>query len=283
LPAIDRRWPLVSGLANGGASVDHASMDYLAINRQAWNARTEQHLASKFYDVPGFLAGASSLQHIELAELGDVSGKSVLHLQCHFGLDTLSLAQLGATATGIDLSDKAIAAAQSLAQQTGLDAQFVCTDLYDVAAKVSGVFDVVFTSYGAIGWLPDLQRWAQIIAEKLQPGGIFYMAEFHPHYFTSQGDAYFSHTEPDIVNEGTYTDTQGEINTPLCTWSHPISEILTCLLEVGLKIELFNEFPYSPYNCFEDLEERAPGRFYARGTPEVPMIFSLRARSQRNT
>jgi 2-polyprenyl-3-methyl-5-hydroxy-6-metoxy-1,4-benzoquinol methylase len=274
---IAHRLTLASGLAKRRVSIDHALMDYLAINRQAWNARTEQHLASQFYDVAGFLAGASSLQHIELTELGDVSGKSILHLQCHFGLDTLSLARMGATATGIDLSDKAIAAARSLAQQTGLDARFICTDLYGVAAAVSEKFDVVFTSYGAIGWLPDLQRWAQIIAEKLKPGGVFYMAEFHPHYFTSLGDAYFSHAEPDIVNEGTYTDTQGEIITPLCTWSHPISEILTCLLDVGLQIELFHEFPYSPYNCFPDLEERAPGQFYARGTAEIPMIFSLRA------
>jgi SAM-dependent methyltransferase len=253
-------------------------MDYLTTNRNAWNARTLQHVGSSFYDVPGFLAGNSSLRSIELDEMGDVAGKSLLHLQCHFGLDTLCWARLGAQATGIDLADEAVAAARDLAQQTKLDVQFECCDVYAVPDILQTRFDRVFTSYGAINWLPDLQRWAQVIRSMLAPGGVFYMAEFHPHYFASQGEKYFSHREPDVVLGGTYTDTSDVIETELCEWSHPVSEILNSLLAVGLQLEYFNEYPYSPYNCFAGLEERDPGCYYPVTELDVPMIFSLRMR-----
>lgn len=122
-------------------------MDYLAINKSAWNKRTHTHVASKFYDVEGFLSGKCALQEIELSEL-EVKGKSLLHLQCHFGLDTLSWARKGAEVTGIDLSSTAIEKAQELALQAGLEAEFICTDVYSTAEKVSKQYDIVFTSVG---------------------------------------------------------------------------------------------------------------------------------------
>jgi len=133
--------------------------DYIAVNKQTWNQKTAVHLKADFYDVPGFLAGKSSLHSIELDLLGDLNHKKVLHLQCHFGQDSLSLARLGAEVTGVDFSDKAIEQAQSFAQKLQLDATFVCCDLYDAPHHINEKFDVVFTSYGTIGWLPDLDQW----------------------------------------------------------------------------------------------------------------------------
>ena len=154
--------------------------NYIEINRQSWNSRLESHLRSDFYDVAGFLNGKSSLNSFELELLGDVTGKSILHLQCHFGQDTLSLARMGAKVTGVDLSDKAIAEANRLAQQMHLDATFICCDIYDLLNHLDHQFDIVFTSYGTIGWLPDLSKWANIVSRFLKPGGNFVFVEFHP-------------------------------------------------------------------------------------------------------
>ncbi|HEY0897662.1 MAG TPA: class I SAM-dependent methyltransferase, partial [Sphingobacteriaceae bacterium] len=154
--------------------------DYIEINRQSWNNRTAAHLNSAFYDMPAFLEGKSSLKAIELKLLGDLKGKSALHLQCHFGQDTISLERLGATVTGVDLSDQAIESARSIAAQLGSGARFICCNVYDLADHLDGQFDVVFSSYGTISWLPDLAAWARLITRFLKPGGTFVFAEFHP-------------------------------------------------------------------------------------------------------
>ncbi|RYE50500.1 MAG: class I SAM-dependent methyltransferase [Sphingobacteriales bacterium] len=153
---------------------------YISVNKQSWNNRTASHLKSEFYNVEGFLAGKSSLNSIELDLLGDVSGKSILHLQCHFGQDTISLARLGAKVTGVDLSDKAIDAARDLAEKCGFAVNFICCDVYDLPDNLNEQFDMVFTSYGVIGWLPDLDKWAKIISRFMKPGGSLIFAEFHP-------------------------------------------------------------------------------------------------------
>ena len=157
-------------------------MDYLEMNRETWNQRAEVHFGSRFYDVEGFLAGHNSLREIELAELTDVEGRRLLHLQCHFGLDTLSWARLGAECTGVDISPVAIDKARQLNQRACFKAQFVCTDVYNYSRGDAAPFDIVFTSYGTVCWLPDLDQWAQLVASNLVAGGTFYMAEFHPVY-----------------------------------------------------------------------------------------------------
>ena len=152
----------------------------LKTNLAKWNALVPVHARSKMYDVAGFKAGRISLHELELAEVGDVRGKSLLHLQCHFGHDTMSWARLGAEVTGLDFSDEAIKLARSLIDELKIPARFICADIYDTGAVLGDQFDVVFTSYGAITWLPDMQRWAQIIAQSLKPGGFFYIADEHP-------------------------------------------------------------------------------------------------------
>ena len=186
-------------------------------NKHLWNAKVPVHLDSSFYDMAAFRAGQSSLQAIEVEGLGDVSDKSMLRLQCHFGQDSLSWARAGATVTGIDLSDQAIKTARGLAAELAIDATFVCANLYDLKDQISGQFDIVFTSYGTIGWLPDLTRWGEIIAHFLKPGGTFFIAEFHPYLwmldeqFDQVQYSYFNVAPIEEITQGTYTDREAAI------------------------------------------------------------------------
>jgi 2-polyprenyl-3-methyl-5-hydroxy-6-metoxy-1,4-benzoquinol methylase len=256
--------------------------DYIAVNKQSWNSRTPLHLASAFYDVPGFLAGKTSLQPIELALLGDVAGKRILHLQCHFGQDTISLARMGAHVTGVDLSDEAIRAAERLADQAGVAATFICCDVYDLPAHLDATFDVVFTSYGVIGWLPDMDRWARLIATYLVPGGKLVFAEFHPVLWMFDNDfegvayRYFK-SEPIVETEtGTYADPTAPLELTMVTWNHSLSEVLGALLRSGLALEAFEEFDYSPYDCFRHTREDEPGRYrIAHLEDRIPMVYAL--------
>src|SRR5438067_5957834 len=154
--------------------------DHTSANRANWDAWAAINAASANYDVAGFKAGKLSLNRIEREELGDVAGKSLLHLQCHFGLDSLSWARLGAAVTGVDFSDKAIALARSLSEETGIPATFVQSNIYDLADNLTGQFDIVFTSYGVLWWLPDLAGWAKVVSHFLKPGGTFLLVEAHP-------------------------------------------------------------------------------------------------------
>ena len=219
--------------------------NYIAINRALWNERTKHHVESAFYDMPGFLQGANSLKEIELALLGDIRGKSILHLQCHFGQDSLSLARLGASVTGVDLSDEAIAVATKTAADLQLDATFHCCDLYQLPGLLDREFDIVFTSYGTIGWLPDMQRWAAIVSRYLKPGGSFVFAEFHPVVWMFDNDfrevqySYFNKEAIIETEQGTYADQQAPIALKSVGWNHSIAEVLQNLLDAGLTLKKF--------------------------------------------
>jgi SAM-dependent methyltransferase len=204
--------------------------------------------------VEAFKAGENSLKHIELSELGSVAARSLLHLQCHFGLDTLSWARLGAKATGVDFSPEAIRIARSLAQELGLAAEFHCAELSELPSVLRGSFDIVFTSYGVLCWLSDLNRWANLIAQYLNPGGVFYMVEFHPllDMFDDDGRklrySYFPDSQP-LAFEGTASYASSEPHEPIThyQWYHNLGEVITALAAAGLRIEFFHEFPYCVY------------------------------------
>ena len=254
------------------------------MNREGWDRRAKVHFDSEFYELAGFMAGETSLREIELAELGAVSGKRLLHLQCHFGMDTLSWARQGAACTGVDISPVAIEKARELAQELGLDAEFVCTDLYSFQRSQPAPYDIVFTSYGAVCWLPDLDRWAEVVAANLSVGGRFYMVEFHPIYDLLAGYSYFTRVEPDVDEEGTYTENGAQAVAKLASWAHPIASVINALLAVGIQIERVNEFPFSPYNCFEGMVEREPGRFYmSHKGNDVPIVYSITGRKVAHT
>ena len=213
---------------------------YFEANKEGWNKRTAVHKDSAFYDVESFKAGKSSLNKLELDELGDVKGKSLLHLQCHFGMDTLSWAREGAIVTGIDLSNEAIDLARSLSSEMNIPANFICCNVYDLPAHLDEKFDVIFTSYGVIGWLPDLNKWASVVAQFLKPGGTFYMAEFHPVVWMMDENferiKYYYHNQEVIaeVTTGTYTDRNADIEYKEYSWNHSLSEVINSLISKGV-------------------------------------------------
>lgn len=252
-------------------------MDYLAINKDTWNKRTKIHIDSKFYDVEKFLASASSLNDVELTEVGDVKGMRLLHLQCHFGQDTLSWAKLGAVVTGVDLSSEAINKAKSLAEKLKLPANFICDDVLTFGQHNKEKYDIVFTSYGVLCWLADLDTWAKTVSDALVKGGQFNLVEFHPFNDVLSGYAYFPSIEPDIEKEATYTENAGDEKSTVITWPHSISEVINALIKHGITIQSFNEFVYSPYNCFEGLDEvKGKGFQLVKNGQQVPLLFSIK-------
>ena len=267
--------------------------DYLKANLASWDEAVGLHVDSRMYDVAGFKAGKTSLHQIEIDELGAQVSEStrLLHLQCHFGLDTLSWARQGATVTGVDFSGEGIAAARSLAEDLGLSqrATFVQSDLYSLPDVLSGEFDVVFTSWGVLIWLGDLERWAQIVARYLKPGGTFYIAEFHPYAFLLADDStpdslrigypYFMYGEPQRFDEpGDYADPEARTqNTVTFEWNHGFAEIIDPLLRNGLRLDFLHEFPYTLEGLpFPILEMGADGHQRVKGRPDFPLSFSLK-------
>ncbi len=256
-------------------------MNYLSINQEAWDKRTQVHVESKFYDVTSFKNGKCSLNPIELEQVGNVQGKSLLHLQCHFGQDTLSWARLGAEVTGVDFSADAIKQANLLKMALGLNADFIESDIVQFGDDNKKQFDIVFTSYGVLCWLPNLADWAQTIAKSLKVDGEFHLVEFHPFHDLLSGYSYFPKSEPDVEDEGTYTENCDGTRLKMATWSHSISEVITALIDAGLKIEVFVEHPYTPYNCFDGLESISNlGYQMLYNGQQVPLLYSIKARKE---
>ena len=258
--------------------------NYIEINRESWNNRTDAHLDSEFSDLDGFKNGNTSLNDIELDLLGDIKGKSILHLQWHFGQDSLSLSRLGAEVTGVDLSDKAIQSAKKLAKETNTDTTFICSDIYDLPNHLEKEFDIVFTSYGTIGWLPDLDKWAKVVSIFLKPNGKFVFVEFHPvvwmfdDNFENIAYRYFNSGAIVEIESGTYADKNADITQDYVMWNHGFSEVLNSLITNGLEINSLDEYDYSPYNCFNKTIEIAPKKFRIEHIGDkIPMVYSVLA------
>jgi SAM-dependent methyltransferase len=252
-------------------------------NRELWDNLARVHVGSQFYDVPSFLKGKSSLGSIELDQLGDVRGKSILHLQCHFGLDTLSLARLGASVTGVDFSEVAIENARELNNRLGLDAKFVQADVNQLDKALEGEFDIVYASFGVIGWHSDLVKWARIAAHFLKKDGKFCFAEFHPVLWMFSDDhskvaySYFKSDPIISENEKSYANRDvARMGTSYC-WNHSLGEFFHALESHGLKIKNFKEYDYSPYGFFQDATEE-DGRYYIKGLEHMlPLAYALTA------
>lgn len=259
---------------------------YFENNKKLWNERTPIHVNSDFYANEEFIAGKNSLNKLELDEIGDVKGKSLLHLQCHFGQDTLSFARLGAKSVGVDFSDEAIKNAHEMNERMGLDTEFINCNIYDLKDNLVKKFDIVFTSYGVIGWLPDLKEWANIINHFLKPGGFFYIIEFHPVVWMFDDNLekveypYFNTNKPLAIQQTTtYADTSKELDGMEYSWNHSISEVYNSLKHAGLEIEFIHEFPFSCYNIFPDMYQEADGCWRMKKFGEkLPMMFSMKAK-----
>ncbi|HYM68371.1 MAG TPA: class I SAM-dependent methyltransferase [bacterium] len=266
---------------------------YLETNRAMWDVWTKYHVASSFYDVEGFKAGTSrrraGLDELEMRLLGNVTGKTLLHLQCHFGLDTIAWARRGAVATGVDFSGEAIAAARALAAEVGVPATFVESDLYALSERLRGEFDLVFTSHGVLCWLPDLDRWARVIAHFLRPGGTFCIIEGHPFamiFDEAREDRelrprypYFYSAEPErSARRGSYAAPDAPTDSLTYQWMHPLADVVGALVRAGLRIETFEEYPYVGWAMFPWMEERPDGTWQLpSGTRSIPLMFSLTA------
>ncbi len=260
--------------------------EYFDANRTLWDAKVEYHKNSKMYDLEAFKAGKNMLNSIELEALGkEVKGKRLLHLQCHFGQDSMCWARMGAQVTGVDMSPKSLELARNLNAELDLGVNFVESNVLELKDHLEGEYDIVFTSYGTYGWLPDLNQWASVISHFLKPGGIFYIADFHPvlymYDFPSQQLLYnyFNSGNPyEEVSEGTYADRDAPIQKKEYFWCHGLSEVMSPLLRHNLRLLEFKEFPYSPYDCFENMTEMEPGKYVFKAEISLPHVFSLKMR-----
>lgn len=254
------------------------------INRNTWNQKVKVHAKSDFYDIAEFKKGKSSLNKYEIKALGNVSGKNMLHLQCHFGQDTLSFERMGAKCTGVDISDEGIKLARKLNIELNLNANFVCCNVLETSKHVSEKFDIVFTSYGTIGWLPDLKPWAQIISERLKPSGFFYIVEFHPicwmfDYTLSPPIMKYGYRQNEAIYEeyqGTYADKNSKMLSKEYGWNHSLGEVITSLSEAGLQIDYLREHDASPYDIFPGLVKNDEGMFEL-SNKIYPLIFEVKA------
>lgn len=259
--------------------------EYFEANRALWNEKTKHHTVSRFYDMDSFLAGKSSLKEPELELLGDVQGKSILHLQCHFGQDSLSLARMGANVTGTDIADDAIAYGLDLVEKLSLtNAKFVRVDTYAVPDRIKEQFDIVFATYGVIGWLPDMKRWAHVVSRMLKPGGKLVLAEFHPvvwmfdNEFTKLEYSYFNSGPIIETLHGTYANKEAEIEMQEIGWNHTLSDVIQSLSDEGIHLEVFKEYDYSPYDCFHNMVETGEDKWQIKGMEgKIPMMYTIRA------
>jgi len=273
----------------------HDTADWHAANRAAWDESVPIHVRSAFYDVAALRAGTAQLYPIEREELGPVSGLDVLHLQCHFGYDSLVLARDGARVTGLDFSPAAIGAARDLARDLGLAgrARFVEADLHDAVRAIDAPagFDLVFVSWGALMWLPDIERWAAIVAHFLRPGGRLYLADGHPCALALRCDAgvpdivlrpdtpYFSpgpHLSDDPAD---YADETAVLaNTRMYTFQHTLAAIVTALAQAGLALEFLHEHDAVLWRLYDGLRADPDRMFRWPHRAWLPLAFSMSAR-----
>ena len=268
---------------------------YLEVNRASWDERAKPHAQSSGYAAAAFAADPAHLSHVvtyDRQRLGDISGQRGVHLQCHIGTDTISLARLGATMTGLDFSGASLEQARSIAARTGAEIDFVHSDVYSARSALDGDFDLVFTGIGALGWLPDIKRWAQTVASLLAPGGRLFLREGHPvlwaldHYRTdgvlALTEPYFEHAEPQVYDEpGTYVESDHQFeHTVTHEWNHGLGEIVTAVLEAGLTLTGLEEHQSVPW-------EALPGRMRQIDNKEwqltekpsrLPHTYTLQAR-----
>jgi len=257
------------------------------INKKRWNEKVHANQSSPVYDVQGFLAGRTTLLPIEIEEVGPVKDKDLLHLQCHFGMDTLSWARKGARVTGVDFAPEAISMAKELSARTGVAGEFIESNIYDLDQTDLGSFDIIFTSYGVLCWLPDLGPWAKWIAEHLRPGGFFYVIENHPFgslidercpEFFKASYPYFS-KEPIMFDDDVPIIDQGHEfqNKARYEWMHPISEVVNVLIDNGLHIDFLHEFPFGFFPMHPSMVQGNDGYWHLPKQFDVPMLFSAKA------
>jgi SAM-dependent methyltransferase len=257
-------------------------------NRRLWNAWTDLHVESEYYDVDGFLAGRDPLDPIVLRAVGDVADRRLLHLQCHFGLDTLAFARRGAEVTGVDFAERSVTEARRLAERAGLRASFVLSPVEDLIDRLDGEFDIVFSSWGVLPWIGDLDRWTAVATHFLGEGGVLVLVEAHPFTWIFDDErtddrlvpawSYFTDEPCLFPLRGSYAVPDAAFEADSYQWMHTVSRILGAVSGAGLDIEAFHEYPEVVYPALSFLVEGEDGLWRVpAGRPELPLTFSLRA------
>ncbi|HTY07923.1 MAG TPA: class I SAM-dependent methyltransferase, partial [Candidatus Edwardsbacteria bacterium] len=255
-------------------------------DRQQWSGWSLLHHRPGLYTLEGFRAGQSSLLPVEREELGDVSGRSLLQLQCGYGMDAQCWSRLGARVTGVDFSKKAVEIATALNAELKMDVRFVHATIYELDRKLEGQFDIVYASYGVLYWVPGLDQWAQLVARFLKPGGTFLIVDEHPVALTCQGDLagtkrpYFSQDDPMAVLALSQDQENGGNGAALEDhgWIHPLSDLINALVRHGLAIASLKEYPFMAYQRFDNMAQGADGYWRLAEQPDrLPLLFSVKA------
>ncbi|MGY5128195.1 class I SAM-dependent methyltransferase [Streptomyces nigrescens] len=262
---------------------------YIRENHEMWQRWTPLKAASAQYDLAGFRAGGSRMRALECAEVGEVRGRSLLHLQCHVGLDTLSWARLGAQVTGVDFCAEGVATARSLAADVAPSAVFVEADALGLPSRLDGTFDIVYTSHGVLGWLPDLYRWAEVAAHFTAPGGFVYVFESHPAAWMLDNKvdrpelrlrySYFGEAEPLAFEyRSPIAVPEAELPGWEYAWGHSLGEVVSALAAAGLRVEFLHEWPFVGWRMVPFMTQDQDGWWrLPEGLPSLPLSFSLRA------
>ena len=261
---------------------DQGRMD---ANRQLWDDRVDVHQRSDYYDVDGFRQGRSTLRSVELEELGDVAGRSLLHLQCHFGLDTMSLARMGARVTGVDFSEPAVALGRRLAEELSIQARFIQSNVYELTRVLHEQFDVVFTSYGVLCWLPDIPGWARVVARFLRPGGTFVIVDGHPLASCLEDvdgrlelrDSVYRQGPWELLTQGTYAgDELLAAPVPNFQWPWTVGRMVSALIDAGLRVDRLRELPMDSWRRFPSMTPDDQGWWHLPNDP-LPLLVACRA------
>ena len=257
--------------------------DYSQINKKWWDSATPVHASSKFYGLESFKKGKTSLQSIEIQELGNVKGKTMLHLLCHFGMDSLSWARRGALVTGVDISESSIKLAKKLSREIETPAKFICSDVNSLPEVLNQKFDIVFASYGVLLWISNLKKFAKLVKQYITDEGFFYIVDTHPFTNMLSFDFKFEYKYfdrgPYFDESGTYADWNENVKGGAYLWNHTMSDIVNAFVSQGLKIEYLHEFPFSTYDQFEGLMvKNKKGQYVLKDKKnQIPLLFSLKA------
>lgn len=279
-------------MSASSANPPDASLDeHLRVNRAYWDKLADVHARLDNYGIDVLRSGGITLRSVEREELGDLAGRTVLHVMCHIGLDTLSFARLGAIPAGVDFSPRAILHAQRLSAEMGLPARFVCTELHDLPALGPGTFDLVFASYGVLDWIPRVDEWVRVCARMLRPGGVFYLVDAHPLLqaleaaeYAAGGAAaltpyFFTNPRRFCETQGTYADRSAPVGiNPNVRWNYSLGEIASAVAAADLEIRHLHEFPFTHYQKFDFMTRDDDGWWRCPSeSPSLPLLFSLSA------
>jgi ubiquinone/menaquinone biosynthesis C-methylase UbiE len=266
-------------------------VEYYSANKRRWNELVEIHAKSKEYDLENFIAGKNSLHRTELEILGNVKGKSLLHLQCHFGLDTISWARLEAKATGVDFSETAIELAREITKKVDVETEFVCCNVYDLPKVHDKKYDIVFTSYGVLCWLHDVDEWGRIIHHFLKPEGTFLLVESHPFMWVFDDESMihrqrynYGHSNEPLSweDEGTYVNKNAKVkNKKRYEWQHTVSDVLNALIKSGLTIEEIGQYPELVWSYIPSSLKVDEEYFGIPGDP-LPQTWSILASKSKH-